>query len=105
MEWKSVNINLQNIKVETSKAVLFNCPKKSNYSGYSFWHPAKLVREGRNSNAVKVSFTDEFRFKLKKYGKGQYNRCEVLNEIEIDAATFEAIFDVMNANIKSKTDI
>ena len=103
MDWKSVNINLQNIKTETSKAFLFKCPKKSDYSGYCFWHPAKLVRAGRNDNAVKVSYNDEFRFNLKKYGNGRYNRFDVVDEIEINAKTFESMFGVMDSNIRSKT--
>lgn len=99
MNWKNINVNNQNIEVETSKSVLIKMPNNSDYKGYKFWHPAKLVRSGRNSNAVSLGYTDEFTFKLKKYGNGKYNRNEVIDEVEIDAEEFEIAFDVMNENI------
>ena len=40
-------------------------------NGYSFWHPAKLVSSGRNSFSVSIGYTDDFTFRLKKYGKGR----------------------------------
>lgn len=44
--WKNVNANVNQIKTETEKAVLINCPHNSKYDGYSYWHSSKLVREG-----------------------------------------------------------
>lgn len=102
MEWKNKNINKQNIEVETAKAVLIKMPHNSDYDGYKFWHPTKLVRKGRNSNSVSISYNDEFTFNLKKYGNGKYNKREVIDEIEIDTEEFENAFNVMNENITSK---
>jgi hypothetical protein len=99
MSWKNININKQNIEAKTERSVLINMPHKSDYDGYSFWHPAKLVRKGRHSNAVSIGYTDEFKFKLKKYGKGRYNQSEVIREKEINAEEFEKAFGVMNENI------
>lgn len=98
--WKNININMQNIIAETDKAVLINMPNNSDYKGYSFWHPSKLVRSGRHSHAVSLGYTDDFTFKLKKYGKGKYNKSQVVKEQEIDAEEFEIAFGVMNDNIK-----
>ena len=100
--WKNININKQNIKADTYKAVLISMPKNSDYDGFSFWHPSKLVRDGRNSYAVSVGYTDDFKFKLVKYGKGKYNSRDIIAEIEIDAEEFEEAFGIMNENITSK---
>lgn len=101
MEWKSIQINKQNIKAETSNAMLIAMPHNSKYNGYEFWHSIKLIREGKNSNAISVSYNDGFKFKLKKYGKGNYNKFDVIDEDEIDTNDFEQAFDIMNENITS----
>lgn len=90
--WKNININKQNIKHETARAILINCPHYSDYDGYSFWHPLKLVRSGRHSNDISIGYTEEFTFKLMKDGR----------EIVIDSEEFEEIFQVMNENITAK---
>lgn len=102
--WKNININRQNIKTETSKSVLIQMPHNSNYDGYSFWYPAKLVRNGKNSNAISVAYNDEFVFRLKKYGNGKYNKFDVIDEEEIDVEEFEEAFGVMNDNIRGKDE-
>lgn len=101
--WKNININMQNIETETAKAVLIKMPNKSTYAGYKFWHPSKLVKKGRHSNAKSIGYTDDFTFKLKKYGNGKYNQKEVVSEIEISVKEFEEAFGVMDENIHSKT--
>ena len=99
MEWKSIQINKQNIKTYTEMAVLIAMPHNSNYDGFQFWHPAKLVKRGNHSNAVSISYNDEFTFKLKKYGNGKYNKFDVIDEEEIDIEEFEDAFGVINDNI------
>ena len=101
MEWKSIQINRQNIKAETPNAMLIAMPHNSLYDGYEFWHSTKLIRDGKNSNAISVSYNDSFKFKLKKYGKGSHNKFDVIDEDEIDASDFEQAFDIMNENITS----
>ena len=96
-EWKSIQINIQNIETRIEKAVLINCPQKSKYSGYSFWHPSKLIRDGKHSYAVSLSYTDEFEFTLHKYGKNK----TILGEIKIRSQELEAVFGVMNENISA----
>lgn len=99
--WRSININKQNIKAETGKAVLIALPHNSDYDGYCFWHSSKLVREGRNSNAVQISYTEDFTFYLKKYGKGKYNSRDVIDEVQLRYDELEEIFGVMNENISA----
>lgn len=97
--WKSININRNNIRYETGKSVLIACPHKSNYDGYCFWHPSKLVRDGRHRGAVSISYTEQFEFCLKKYGKGKYNSREVLDEITVGYEEIEEMFSVVDDSI------
>ena len=96
--WKNIEITESLIKAETAKAVLIAFPRKSQLHGYSFWHPAKLVRSGRTINTVSIGYSGEFVFRLKKYGNGKYNKREVISEIEIGADEFEQAFAGMNSN-------
>ena len=102
--WKSIEINKQNIENDTGKSVLIKMPNKSKYAGYKFWHPAKLVRYGSNSYARSVSYTDDFIFKLKKYGNGKYNKFDVINEVEISVEEFEEAFECMKDCTRAKED-
>lgn len=99
MEWKNININIQNIETDTGKATLIKMPNNSDYAGYSFWHPSKLIRRGKHSYAKSLGYTDEFTFQLKKYGNGKYNKFDVIKEIEISVKEFEETFGVMDENI------
>ena len=99
--WKEININSNLIKRETGKAVLIALPHSSGYNGYSFWFPSKLVTKGKNLSAVSLRYTDDFSFRFVKYGKGRYNRNEVIDEITIAADEFEAIFETVDSNITS----
>lgn len=95
--WKNLNVSKNMIKVETGRAVLIALPHNSKYDGYAFWHPAKLVREGKHSAAVSISYTEEFEFKLKKYGK----RNNVIDEISLSYDEIEEAFGVVNENISA----
>ncbi len=99
MIWKSIQINNQNIKAETSKSVLIQMPHNSDYDGYSFWHLAKLVRTGKHSYAKSLSYNDEFTFRLIKYGNGKHNKFDIIDEEEIGVDQFEEAFGIMNENI------
>lgn len=90
--WKHIEINQNLLKAETAKSTLIKMPHSSEYDGYVFWHPSKLVRDGRGGSTVSISYTGEFIFRLKKYGNGKYNSHEIISEKEIGAQEFEEVF-------------
>lgn len=102
--WKNIEINVQNIETDTGKATLIKMPNKSEYAGYKFWHPSKLIRYGSNSYARSISYTDEFTFKLFKNGNGKYNKFDVIDEIEISVEEFEEAFECMKDCTRAKND-
>ena len=79
-------------------------PNKSKYAGYKFWHPSKLIRRGSNSYARSIGYTDEFTFKLKKYGNGKWNKNEVIDEKEISVEEFEEVFKCMEDCTQAKNN-
>lgn len=101
-DWKNININKNQIKADTGKAVLIALPHNSKYDGFSFWHPSKLVRNGRHSAAVSIGYTNDFTFTLKKYGNGKYNGRDVIAEKVISVEEFENAYGVENENITEK---
>lgn len=101
MEWKNININTNLVQSETGKAYLINFPHSSDYDGFCFWHPKKLVKSGRHSASVSIGYNDEWKFVIKKYGRGKYNRNEVIQEFTIGVEEFEQAFGVVDENIKA----
>lgn len=87
--WKKVIANSNLIQAETPKAVLIKLPK----SEFLFWHPAKCVRtDGKGGYRLSISYTDDFKFKIFRNGKGRYNSHEKIEEREITSKEFEAYF-------------
>lgn len=95
--WKEININSNLIKHENGRSILIAMPHSSGYDGYSLRFPLRLVRKGKNPASVSLSYTDDFSFRLVKYGKGRYNRNEVIDEITIAANVFEAVFEAVDS--------
>ncbi|MFK8243900.1 MULTISPECIES: hypothetical protein [unclassified Facklamia] len=96
--WKKINFNKQNIKAETANSVLIQIPNNSDseFAGWMFWHPAKLVRvAGGQGYWVSFSYTNEWEFKIFK-GKGQYHIEETLT-----AENIEEIFGTGNDSIET----
>lgn len=95
MIWNGFSINPNLVKVSTARAVLINMPSNSGYKGFSFWHPTKLVKQGR---MLMILYTDDFIFKLKKYGHGRFNQKELLEEVELSAEEMVDIFSIFHGS-------
>lgn len=103
--WQRIFFNTQSIQRETESAVLIKMPNNSEYIGYSFWHPRKLVREqGGKGYHLSFSFTDEFVFTLKKYGAGRYNFKDVIREIEITTEQMKDAFGVVDKSVNDSVE-
>ena len=100
-EWHRVTIYENMIKTRTENSVLIKMPQNSEYKGYVFWYPAKLVRENVNLTLT-LSYTADFEFTLKKYGKGRTNYKDVLSEVKISADEFTEIFNNINEALEEK---
>lgn len=95
MKWRSFTVSTNNIEVSAAKAVLIKMPHKSDYDGFVFWHPAKLVREGDYLYSKKVSYTDDFEFRLFKKGNGRFNYNTKIAEKTISAAEMRNAMKMM----------
>ena len=92
-DWKNVEIHKNQVQYNTGRAVLIKCPNNSQYAGYCFWHPAKLVRQAYgNRSKLSIGYTDDFQFHLIKKGQGRYNFKDTIAEADIDAEEFEQMY-------------
>ena len=90
--WHKVYFNSQNIEHDTAKAVLIKMPNKSEYAGYKFWHPTKLVREeGGKGYHMSFSFTEEFQFTIRKYGQNRQVTAEKIIGCDEMLEAFEQV--------------
>lgn len=98
--WEKIYFNAQSIVAETDNAVLIKMPNNSQYKGYCFWHPRKLVREqGGKGYHYTFAFTYEFSFRLKKFGQGRYNFKDVISEVQLTVSEMKAAFGIVNENV------
>jgi hypothetical protein len=100
--WKNININTNLIELDNGNSALIKCPSTSSFKGYVFWHPSKCIHDDRYSFCVSLGYTDDWKFRLIKYGKGKWNKNKKIEEIEITAPVFEEMFGIINDNTSYK---
>jgi len=87
--WIQIQTNSNLIQHETEKATLIKLPK----SELMFWHPSKLVKTmGKSNYLMTVSFTDDFKFKCFRNGKGKTTSFTKIEEVEYSAKEIQEFF-------------
>lgn len=106
-KYLNININCNQIKYSTGRAYLIAMPHKSDYDGFTFWFPEKLVDEGRHGEALRLCIPVDFNFKLKRTSNKTY---KVLAETELDAYELVEQFrqtdeNITGADIATRTEV
>lgn len=96
--WKKIRISKHFIQCRSGKSLKIKFPNKSKYSGYSVWVSLKLIDEDTGKNYFFMLYKTDFIFHIKKYGKGQYNKFDVIRSKEISASEFVNEFDYLNGS-------
>ncbi len=67
-QWQKISVTESDFVKKCKNATLFNMPKGSEYEGYQFFHPNKLVhmKEGDYNLTFDLSYTKDFVFNLTK---------------------------------------
>lgn len=94
--WKIIKINKNNIKTETEKSVLIKMPNSSNYKGYTFWHPSKLVI--KNEYNYSFIYNDNFSFKIFKTGRN----FQKTSELNLSQKQMVKAFGIINNELNSE---
>lgn len=104
--WHKIFFNAQSIQSETDRSVLIKMPNRSQFNGWVFWHPRKLVREqGGKGYHMSFSFLDEWEFKVRLYGRGRHNQADVIREQVLDASQMKSAFGVVDENINDFVEV
>lgn len=94
MEWNKIYIHNNQLETKTQKVALIKMPGKSQYAGYKFWHPLKLVRTEKVTGGLSFSFNNEFVFRIFKNGQGRYNWKDVIDEKNLTPEEIKNVFSV-----------
>ena len=81
-KYLNININRNQVKRSTGRALLIAMPHNSDYDGFTFWFPEKLVDEGRHDEAIRLCIPVSFEFKLRRTSPKTF---KVLAEEELNA--------------------
>lgn len=95
-QFLNININRNQIKRSSGRAILIAMPHKSDYDGFTFWFPEKLVDEGRHDEAIRLCIPVSFNFTLKRTSPKTY---KVLAEAELNAYELVEQFRQTDENI------
>lgn len=100
MKWKNLTISTNNIEISTEKSVLIKMPSNSCFAGFMFWHPAKLIRRGEHPYVKRMSYTEQFEFRLFKNGNGRFNYNKKIAEKTISAEEMEKAMEMMDTSFR-----
>lgn len=97
--WLKINVQDTQLVRRGKSSLLIKMNSNSDFCGYCFWHPAKLVRPDSVPCTYSLSFTDDWVFNLVEYGKGMHNRSEITAEMQIPADQMLAAFEAQSSAI------
>lgn len=100
--WKNIDINDNLVESQTERGIRIAMPHSSEFDGYSLWLPSKVVREGRNRASISIGINTDFRYSIKKYGNGKWNRFSVISENDISGDDVLEAFSVVDSNISTR---
>lgn len=95
-KYLNININRNQIKYSSGRAILIAMPHKSDYDGYTFWFPERLTDEGRHDEALRLCIPVNFNFTLRRTSPKTY---KVLDEVELNAYQLVEQFRQTDDNI------
>lgn len=106
-KYLNININRNQIKYSSGRAILIAMPHKSDYDGFTFWFPEKLVDEGRHDEAIRLCIPVSFNFNLRRTSPKTY---KVLDEAELNAYQLVEQFrqtdeNITGADVATKTEV
>lgn len=106
-KYLNININCNQVKYSTGRAYLIAMPHKSDYDGFAFWFPERLVDEGRHNEAVRLCIPVNFNFTLRRTSPKTY---KVLAEAELNAYELVEQFkqtdeNITGADIATRTEV
>lgn len=100
-QYLNININRNQVKLSTGRALLVKMPHNSDYDGFTFWFPQKLVDEGRHDEALRLVIPVGFSFTLKRISD---KTRAVLDEAELNAYQLVEQFRQTDENIAEKQE-
>ena len=125
-KWYNINdfVNYDDVKIKTSKAILFQInDKDSKFYSYTFWLPKKCVEFDYESGlwqndkfgrpvadlineygkGATISFSEDFKIKLTKTDADDYKK--VLDSIEFSGKEFAKFCGVENVEVTAYEDV
>lgn len=106
-KYLNININRNQVKLSTGRALLIAMPHNSDYDGFTFWFPEKLVDKGRHDEAIRLCIPVSFEFKLRRTSPKTF---KVLAEEELNAYQLVEQFrqtdeNIQGADIATRTEV
>lgn len=103
--WHKIYFNVQSIQGETDKAYLVKMPNNCTYAGYHFWISKKLVWEqGGKGWHLSMSINETFTYVLNKYGRGRYNRRDVISSVTVTSMQMLSLWGVVNESVQDSIE-
>lgn len=100
-KWKRLRVAVRHIEYNNGNRARLRMPHNSEYDGYIFWIPSKLIELNpmwteEGTRTCQILYTDEFKFKLKKLGYDRFDKLITVDEKEITPQELRKAFTNIN---------